>query len=152
MADANSQPAARAKQGRRSCLVSTEYAGWRLPRWLWLQSQAQLPQYPLGKPAPVSFFTVNQLLERKEGTPVSAAPAGNQSDEPFGLFEFSAPEGPLWVKWRGVETALRAEENVLAQCRAEPDQCGRRQPATFSPLSMRPASKPAAPGSTRSTI
>jgi hypothetical protein len=107
---------------------------------------------PLGTPAPVSFFTVNQLLERKEGTPVSAAPAGNQSDEPFGLFEFGAPEGPLWVKWRGVETALRAEENVLAQCRAEPDQCGRRQPATFSPLSMRPASKPAAPGSTRSTI
>jgi predicted transglutaminase-like cysteine proteinase len=79
---------------------------------------------PLGTPGPASFFTIKQLLDRTEGTPASVAPDGNQSDEPFGLFEFRAPEGPLWVKWRGVKDALRTEENVLSQCRVEPDQCG----------------------------
>jgi predicted transglutaminase-like cysteine proteinase len=46
-----------------------------------------------------------------------------QGDEPFGLFTFRAPEGPLWVKWRKVEADMRAEAPALARCRTEPEHC-----------------------------
>lgn len=31
--------------------------------------------------------------------------------------------GPLLAKWRGLQTRLRADEDIVAQCRAEPQTC-----------------------------
>jgi len=43
--------------------------------------------------------------------------------EPFGLIAFQASEGGLWRKWRRVQQEIRAEAQVLALCRASPDDC-----------------------------
>jgi predicted transglutaminase-like cysteine proteinase len=92
---------------------------------------------------PVRFFTINEVLAKRDGraspdqpTRLAAVdPKDTQSDasaplrakpmgtEPFGLFTFRAPEGMLWVKWRGVESDMAAEAKVIAACRSEPDEC-----------------------------
>jgi predicted transglutaminase-like cysteine proteinase len=46
-----------------------------------------------------------------------------QSEEPFGLATFRAPEGALWVKWRKLNAEMEAEAQVLTQCRADPKHC-----------------------------
>jgi predicted transglutaminase-like cysteine proteinase len=90
--------------------------------------------------APVHFFTINQVLARHDrfeetDQPVRIAvttPMATMTDElrtsvlseePFGLLTFRAPEGQLWVKWRALESALRADEEAISLCRADPDQC-----------------------------
>jgi predicted transglutaminase-like cysteine proteinase len=45
------------------------------------------------------------------------------SSEPFGLSAFRAPEGVLWVKWRGVEQDMRAETEQLDRCRDDRSTC-----------------------------
>jgi len=101
---------------------------------------------PAGSPAPVRFFTINQVLSKQDGrlrgsdavrlaaikpsvtmTDVSApVPSPNQaavSDQPFGMLAFRAPEGLLWVKWRTVEVSMRAEAKTLERCRADSESC-----------------------------
>ena len=99
---------------------------------------------PSSAPAPVRFFTINQVLAAHEGrSPGDTAkfaavdPAGTTSDapsplttnrpplshEPFGLATFRAPEGLLWVKWRRVEQQIDTEAEILRSCRAEPEDC-----------------------------
>jgi predicted transglutaminase-like cysteine proteinase len=90
---------------------------------------------------PVHYFSINRVLaehDRKaafsgaakltsfrETTIVEQAlpSAKAESDEPFGLFTFRAPEGLLWAKWRGVETAIDEEAGTLAQCRHNVERC-----------------------------
>jgi predicted transglutaminase-like cysteine proteinase len=43
--------------------------------------------------------------------------------EPFGHPAERAPDGELWTKWRRVEAAIRDEMKIVAQCRANPDDC-----------------------------
>lgn len=89
------------------------------------------------------FFTINQVLAKHQGriaasgsvrmaavdptTTTDAPPltpsTPASSEEPFGLFTFRAPEGALWVKWRAVETAMRAEAEVIERCRADSESC-----------------------------
>ena len=99
---------------------------------------------PPTSPASARFFTINQIMARHEGRieqtesfrlaaaiqtdhisdePIPAPSRPKAGDEPFGLLMFRAPEGPLWAKWRAVEAEMKAEENVLDQCRLEPDHC-----------------------------
>jgi predicted transglutaminase-like cysteine proteinase len=47
--------------------------------------------------------------------------------EPFGLVTVAAPEGPLWTTWRRLQAEIKAEQPVIAQCRAKPQSC--RSPA-----------------------
>jgi predicted transglutaminase-like cysteine proteinase len=97
--------------------------------------------------AAATFFTINQVLAKHRlGTSGSSAaslaaldpaqvtsdaPSARipplQSDEPFGLFTFRAPQGVLWRKWRDVEGQMAAEEPALARCRARPDTCSPAQ-------------------------
>lgn len=61
-------------------------------------------------------------------TATDAPPAPAESlpatgNEPFGLFTFRAPDGLLWRKWRGVESAMAQEKAVLEQCRADAQAC-----------------------------
>ena len=99
---------------------------------------------------PVRFFTINAVLakhdrlaraqsgavqvasaEPSQGTrsdvasdmPAAAVVAPQTSEEPFGLFTFRAPEGLLWVKWRGVEARMRAEAKSVADCKSDEDRC-----------------------------
>src|SRR3954471_16036882 len=92
--------------------------------------------YAAPTPPPVRFFTINAVLARHDGlsraksdavqlasvnaaattksdvtsdAPASPAIAPMISEEPFGLFTFRAPEGLLWVKWRGVEARMRTD-------------------------------------------
>jgi predicted transglutaminase-like cysteine proteinase len=53
--------------------------------------------------------------------PAEGLPA--TGNEPFGLFTFRAPDGQLWRKWRGVESAMAQEKAVLQQCRADAQAC-----------------------------
>jgi predicted transglutaminase-like cysteine proteinase len=97
---------------------------------------------PVAIEAPARFFSINRVLAEHDRrvalseaprfaslnretvavdqTPPAAAP---QSDEPFGLLTFRAPEGLLWTKWRGVETEIDKEAGILVQCRYEPETC-----------------------------
>ena len=45
------------------------------------------------------------------------------SREPFGLVSAPAPEGPLWVTWRNLQSEMKAEHPLIAQCRAAPQSC-----------------------------
>ena len=93
-------------------------------------------------PAPARYFTINQVLAKRDlqhapgtalqfastgGATMTDAPvAGGQmlpSTEPFGLSAFRAPEGLLWVKWRGVEQELKAEAKELELCRTDSMSC-----------------------------
>lgn len=94
---------------------------------------------PPNSTTPLRFFTINQVLAKREargGEPMrfaalpsstaTDAPSGEplaSSDEPFGLAAFRAPEGLLWVKWRGVEREMTTEAPMLERCRAEPETC-----------------------------
>lgn len=48
-----------------------------------------------------------------------------QSDvsEPFGLATVAAPEGPLWTVWRKLQRQIKAEQPIIARCRARPHAC-----------------------------
>lgn len=55
---------------------------------------------------------------------VAAPPvAASESTEPFGGPTRLAPEGPLWARWRSLESALRAESATIAACRADTQRC-----------------------------
>lgn len=43
--------------------------------------------------------------------------------EPFGLSTVAAPEGPLWVTWRDLQSQMKAEQAKIEQCRREPKNC-----------------------------
>lgn len=43
--------------------------------------------------------------------------------EPFGLSTVTAPEGPLWVTWRDLQSQMMAEQATIKQCRREPNKC-----------------------------
>ncbi len=98
-------------------------------------------------PPPVRFFTINAVLAKHDGLrraasgPVEVAstdPAGragsvsdapqepavaNPSDEPFGLMTFRAPEGVLWVKWRGIQAAMASERMSTERCNGDDARC-----------------------------
>lgn len=100
-----------------------------------------LPSAPLAPP--VRFFTINDVLAKHDGrkaagnTKFAALTDGGVasdaaepqkispqvSDEPFGLFTFRAPEGLLWVKWRGVEQSMRSEAAAIERCKADSEDC-----------------------------
>lgn len=61
------------------------------------------------------------VAEDREGAQPAAAT--RESDEPFGLTTFRAPQGLLWVKWRKVEAEIAEDVNVLAQCRNDGSRC-----------------------------
>jgi len=71
---------------------------------------------------------------KETGAPSNLTPNGSPSTEPFGLLTFRAPEGMLWVKWRKLEDEIRADERVISDCRADPDQCS--SPAALRFLSL----------------
>lgn len=96
--------------------------------------------------APATVFSINAVLaklDRQGGRPspegvrlaaltpsntATDAPAPSEGlpatgNEPFGLFTFRAPDGLLWRKWRGVESAMAKEKAVLEQCRTDAEGC-----------------------------
>jgi predicted transglutaminase-like cysteine proteinase len=120
-----------------------------------VSAASQALSTPPTMPAQARFFTINQVLAKFDGrtvssdsirlasiepgntitdAPVARTPLPERSNGPFGLFEFRAPEGLLWVKWRRVEEDMRAEAKVVAQCRVEPDHCA--SPAAVRFLSI----------------
>jgi predicted transglutaminase-like cysteine proteinase len=92
---------------------------------------------------PARFFSINRILAEhdrrirlsdaphfasldRENVAVDRTPPSAdapQSDEPFGLFTFRAPEGLLWVKWRGVRAEIDKEAETLARCRDDSENC-----------------------------
>jgi predicted transglutaminase-like cysteine proteinase len=89
-------------------------------------------------PGPARFFTINEILQKRDNDPAgsggrtAAVPApdlatatdatptarrGSPGPEPFGLFSFRAPDGLLWTKWRALESDLAAEAGEVAHCR-----------------------------------
>ncbi len=51
----------------------------------------------------------------------SAAQAG--TNEPFDLPSVAAPEGPLWVTWRRLQSEIQSEKSIISRCRTEPESC-----------------------------
>lgn len=94
-----------------------------------------------GTATPARYFTINQVLAKREGqrvpaaaarlastsTTVTDAPAPGHSllplNEPFGLATFRAPEGLLWVKWRDIEQDLKAEAAEIERCHGDRMAC-----------------------------
>ena len=105
--------------------------------------------------APPQFFTINEVLAQRNGVLASKGPIrlasigpvglrgsfselpqksvpSPQSDEPFGLLAFRAPEGLLWTKWRSLEAKIQHEVAILASCRAEPAHCPSTEARRFN--------------------
>jgi predicted transglutaminase-like cysteine proteinase len=94
-----------------------------------------------GAAAAARYFTINEVLTKRGAqrppaatarvaststTATDAPPAGYSllpSAEPFGLATFRAPEGLLWVKWRGIEQDLAAEAVEIARCSSDRFAC-----------------------------
>lgn len=95
---------------------------------------------------PVRFFTINAVLAKHDGLRRTASPPTElattdaarervisdaprepalpaQSDEPFGLMTFRAPEGVLWVKWRGIQQGMAGERAGIEACRRDDARC-----------------------------
>jgi predicted transglutaminase-like cysteine proteinase len=105
------------------------------------------PQAHSSPAAAATFFTINQVLAKRRlgtlgsstaslaaldsGQDTSGVPSIRipplQSDKPFGLFTFRAPQGLLWQKWHEVEGQMAAEEPALARCQNRPDTCSPAQ-------------------------
>jgi predicted transglutaminase-like cysteine proteinase len=93
------------------------------------------------------FFSINGVLAKLDGKappdekvrvaltggeavasdapgPIAGAVSVTQvSAEPFGLFTFKAPEGPLWRKWRALKADYDIEMRAVAACRGDPAAC-----------------------------
>jgi predicted transglutaminase-like cysteine proteinase len=105
-----------------------------------------------GPAAPARYFTINQVLARRDGerapgaqiagAPTTGAPnvqlastTTTMTDEPpagrpsllpnelFGLSTFRAPEGLLWVKWRDLERRMQVEAWETALCHTDRGAC-----------------------------
>jgi predicted transglutaminase-like cysteine proteinase len=98
------------------------------------------PGVMLPAPAPARYFTINEVLAKRDGQRVPSPgrqlasatmtltdePPGRHvlpAGEPFGLTTFRAPEGLLWVKWRAVERQSQAESAQVELCRADRASC-----------------------------
>jgi len=57
-----------------------------------------------------------------------------QKTQPFGMIAFRAPEGSLWVKWRKLESEIRADLKVLGDCRAAPGRCRSQAAGRFQAI------------------
>lgn len=91
--------------------------------------------------SPARFFTINDVLAKHAdrqsqgniqlasvdptATPdASASTKGPaNSNEPFGLFTFVAPDSIVWFKWRKVADDIRAQEPALMRCLADDTTC-----------------------------
>jgi predicted transglutaminase-like cysteine proteinase len=126
------------------CVVGSDHAAARVnapkPPVAAIASPAVVTA-PVAIEAPARFFSINRVLAEHdrqaalsntahfasfdpEDTPLDQVPPpAPQSDEPFGLFTFRAPEGLLWVKWRGLEAEIDKETAILAQCRGDVENC-----------------------------
>lgn len=51
------------------------------------------------------------------------ASASNPQSEPFGLASVPLPEGPLVAKWRDAERAINSDLSIIADCRADIQNC-----------------------------
>ena len=51
--------------------------------------------------------------------------------EPFGLATAAAPESPLSQTWRQLQSQIKAEQPIVAQCRADPLSCRSAPAAEF---------------------
>lgn len=51
--------------------------------------------------------------------------------EPFGLATVAAPDAPLAATWRELQSQIKAEQPVIAQCRAAPQSCRAGPAARF---------------------
>lgn len=94
------------------------------------------------------FFSINSVLARLDGKPridkpvqlasaasnevlsdvptglrMTAEPAAQTTNEPFGLFSFRAPEGILWRKWRAAKADISAGQRQVEACRADSPDC-----------------------------
>jgi predicted transglutaminase-like cysteine proteinase len=99
------------------------------------------PKKAASWPTPARFFTINQVLSKRENGPspvefasirpteimLSDRPAAQipptQGEEPFGLYTFRAPDGLLSVKWHRLEADIKAESPALGRCRADSAKC-----------------------------
>lgn len=110
------------------------------------KSAARTPAIAFVSPPPARFFTINQVMAKRAGRSVRAAPiklaslddaavardvappfASSKDGVPFGLAVFRAPDGALWSKWRTVEKELKRDAGIVAGCRANPDACQSRE-------------------------
>jgi predicted transglutaminase-like cysteine proteinase len=105
------------------------------------RAQPTAPGVMVPAPAPARYFTINQVLAKREGqrppspglqlagtstTMTDEPPAGRHllpTGEPFGLSTFRAPEGLLWVKWRAVQRQSQAEAGQIELCQADRASC-----------------------------
>jgi predicted transglutaminase-like cysteine proteinase len=73
------------------------------------------------------FFTLNAVLAKTRAAAASRPLHLPEriGAEPFGLFAFRAPEGPLWHKWHRVEASLRHDAAALEACRGDTATCSR---------------------------
>jgi predicted transglutaminase-like cysteine proteinase len=68
-------------------------------------------------------FSASRILRIAAALLLTGFTAQADIAEPFGLATVAAPEGPLWETWRKLQRQIKAEQPVIARCRAEPHAC-----------------------------
>ena len=116
-------------------LFSTNPGAWRTT-----MLEAGRKAWPSHKDSAVRSFSISGVLKRNTGSgaPANAVAALDfavtsdmpalglpdaGSDGPFGLYQFRAPDGAIWTKWRAIEADMTMEAAELARCRADSESC-----------------------------
>jgi predicted transglutaminase-like cysteine proteinase len=108
--------------------------------WRTAMLDAGAKAWPSDKHSAVRSFSISGVLKRNAGSsapanavaaldfaitsdmPALGLPAAS-SDEPFGLYQFRAPEGAIWTKWRAIESDMKMEAAEIERCRADSESC-----------------------------
>lgn len=78
----------------------------------------------IDKPVQLASAASNEVLsDVPTGLRMTADPAAQTTNEPFGLFSFRAPEGILWRKWRAAKADISVEQRQVEACRAGSPDC-----------------------------
>ena len=74
------------------------------------------------QPRTAQFFTINEVNAGTNSSARAIRLSFNYT-EPFGLTTFVYPEGPLWTKWRRIESDTALEDPILQKCIGDQQQC-----------------------------
>ena len=64
--------------------------------------------------------TADAQMMRLDSIPYSKI---DRAEEPFGRAVNTAPAGPMWIKWRGVDDGFAKDHEAIEGCRAATDAC-----------------------------
>jgi predicted transglutaminase-like cysteine proteinase len=80
---------------------------------------------------PGAFLSIKRIARVAGVSLLLGLTAQTDTAEPFGLATAAAPESPLADTWAKLQSQIKAEQPIIAQCRADPQSCQSAPAAEF---------------------